>query len=479
MTDPNRESVLQEIRRLARGRRRARFLGWLARFSFWGLLLASPLAWFLPPATVGLVAAGVVVVALLTAGIGALLTPVDPIAVAKRYDDRVGTQDLLSSSLELGGAAGAFGTIVREQAAAATGRAGAGDLYPVAVPREARWMPLAAAVFAGGILFQILNAPEPPPEDPRLRAALPAAAKLLEDLARRQELELSGALADQVIPKVKELADKLRDELMTKKESLAELARLASQLDRKREDLESRKLEIEKNASKLARGEEMQDVRRDMDAGKYREAAQKVRKKIESQQKKLEEARQRAAGKLEIDALQKKLKELRDLLAELEQLDALGQDLGFLVETLEALERIEGELGELGEFDGELFAEAELGRRGLRRPQEGEKADKLLVMPSEDAGKGHVQKVLGDARRSLTEREEKEARLREGKGKSSFGQVRTANDGSRSAAEYRESFLAAKRAAEDAIYRQSIPIGYRSYIRRYFETMQPDEGRDR
>lgn len=221
-------------------------------------------------------------------------------------------------------------------------------------------------------------------------------------------------------------------------------------------------------------------MRRDMDAGKYREAAQKVAKKIAELQKKLEEARQRKAGKLEIDPLEKKLKELRDLLAELEQLDALGQDLGFLVEALEALERIEGELGELGEFDGDLFEEAELGRmRRPRQPQDGPPPDKLLVMPSEDAGKGHVKKVLGDARRSLTEREEKEARLRESKGKSSFGQVRTANDGSRSAAEYRDTFLAAKRAAEDAIHRQNIPIGYRSYIRRYFETMQPDEARDR
>jgi hypothetical protein len=95
-------------------------------------------------------------------------------------------------------------------------------------------------------------------------------------------------------------------------------------------------------------------------------------------------------------------------------------------------------------------------------------------MPSNEAGKGHVKKFLGESKRALTESHEREAQLRESKGKSAFGQVRTANDGSRSQRAYDEAFLAAKRAAEDAVYRQNIPAGYRKYIRGYFEIMQPD-----
>jgi hypothetical protein len=96
-------------------------------------------------------------------------------------------------------------------------------------------------------------------------------------------------------------------------------------------------------------------------------------------------------------------------------------------------------------------------------------------MPSNEHGKGHVKKLLGDAKRALSDGDELEVRLREGKGKSSYGQVKTANDGSKSRTEFKEALLAAKRAADDAIYRQNIPIGYRNYIRRYFEIMQPDE----
>ena len=242
---------------------------------------------------------------------------------------------------------------------------------------------------------------------------------------------------------------------------------------------EGRKLAAEKNAARLAKGEDTKDARRDMDAGRYREAANKVRKKIKELEKKLREAIEKKAGKLEIEKLRKQLEKLRELLAELEHLDALGHQLGFLVDVLEVLERIEGELGELGEFDGQMFDEVELGR-GPRRPRnlgDGELPRKLFAMPSNDAGKGHARKFLGDARRSLSEGEEEEARLREGKGKSSFGQVKTANDGSRSRTAYRDAFRAAKHAADDAIYRQNIPPGYRNYIRRYFEIMQPDDPR--
>ena len=99
-----------------------------------------------------------------------------------------------------------------------------------------------------------------------------------------------------------------------------------------------------------------------------------------------------------------------------------------------------------------------------------------LVEPSSDAGEGHSSKLLGEAKRALTEREDAEVKgLRESKGKSQFGQAQVANDRSRSRQEYEKAYLAAKREAEDAIYRQDIPAGYRRYIRRYFEKMQPDQ----
>ena len=51
----------------------------------------------------------------------------------------------------------------------------------------------------------------------------------------------------------------------------------------------------------------------------------------------------------------------------------------------------------------------------------------------------------------------------------------TANDGSRSQLGAKELYLSERRAAEDAIQRQDIPAGYREYLRKYFEGIQPDE----
>ena len=301
----------------------------------------------------------------------------------------------------------------------------------------------------------------------------------LDDLLKRWEDRVSEMLDPSQLQGVKNLAEKLRDPDMDKRKSLAELAKLASQLDKERKELDSQKLQIEKNSAKLARGEDFKDAKRDMDGGRYREAANKVRKKIADLQKKLEEELKKKKGdKVEIEKLKKQIAKLKNLLAELEELHALGKQMGFFGETLEVLERIEGALGELGEFDGMEFDEAMLGRLapGKRNPGE-QQGDKLLVRPSNDAGEGHVKKTLGNPRRALTEREEGEAKLREGKGKSQFGQVKTANDGSRSRTKYNEAYLAAKRAAEDAIYRQNVPPGYRRYILRYFEIMQPDDER--
>lgn len=72
-------------------------------------------------------------------------------------------------------------------------------------------------------------------------------------------------------------------------------------------------------------------------------------------------------------------------------------------------------------------------------------------------------------------REEHRQTIRETTGKSSFTQTKTANDGSRSRLDAKEVFLSERRAAEDAIGRQDIPAGYREYLRRYFDGIQPPE----
>lgn len=472
--------VRARVAELAQGRRRNRRLAVFTRTLFYGLCAAAVAAWFLPIKTTVIGIGGVLLVAVVIATAAALMIPVDPIAIAKHYDDAAGTKDLLSSSLELGDASDPFVRAVHEDACANAAGVGpdARTVYPTEMPREARWLPYPVAGCAAALLFLLLTSSTPgvtPPSAAEMDVRL-SGAQLLQDLQQRLQKDPLSEVDSERLQRLKELEEMLKNEHFSRKDTLAELAKLASQLDKQRQDLEGKKLAAEKNATRLAKGEDLKDAERDMQGGKYREAATKVEKKIKELEKKLEELKKNNGDKLEIEKLEQRLKALKQLLAELLDLDAIGKNLGFEIEVLDALDRIEGELGELGEFDGEQFDNVQLGRPKKKQAgDEEEGARQLFAFPSNDAGSGHNKTVQGRAKRALTERQEEEARLREGKGKSAFGQVKTANDRSKSQLAYKEAALAAKQAAEDAIYRQNIPAGYRSYIRSYFEAMQPDE----
>lgn len=471
--------VRARVAELAHGRRRNRRISVFNKTLFYGLCAVAIAAWFLPIKTSMIVLAVLLAVAAAVAMGAGLLVPIDPVAIAKRFDDVAGTKDLLSSSLELGDDQDPFVRIVHEDACSRASGTGpdARAVYPTEIPREARWLPYPALICAAALLF-LFNSSTPgrlPPSAAEMSTRL-SGAEALAELRQRFPKDDISELDSEKLKRLEELEKLLKNEQFNRKDALAELAKLASQLDKQRQDLEGKKLAAEKNATRLAKGEDLKDAQRDMEAGKYREAASKVEKKIKELEKKLEELKKNQGDKLEIEKLQQRLKALKQLLAELMELDAIGKNLGFEIEVLDALDRIVGELGELGEFDGDMFDNVQLGRPQKKQagdPQEG--ARQLFVFPSEDAGNGHNKTVQGRAKRALTERQEEEARLKEGKGKSAFGQVKTANDRSKSQLAYRDAALAAKQAAEDAIYRQNIPTGYRNYIRSYFETMQPDE----
>ena len=446
-------------------------------------------AWFVPASTVGWLALASVVLSLLVGAGAAALLPVDPVAVAKRYDDAVGTKDLLSSSLELDAASqaneplgGAFVAAVREDAARATGQKTGAELYPSKVPAELKWAVVPALVCLLGMWFtRELPKPPPPPKNEKLVAAIEDGARWLEKLLDKysgMNVSLPG-VDEQLLKSAENMLQELREEDFDKRRTLSSLAKLASQLDTKRRELEARRVELQKRASKLARGQDAKQARQDMDAGRYGEAARKIKKKLAELEEELKKKLSQKAAKVEIEKLKKRIADLKELLAQLEELDSLSRGIGELAETLENLERFEGRLGELGEFDGDVFEEAQFGR--LQRPnqnfqqqEEGQERRPLLV-PSNESGEGHAKKILGRAKRSLSERKEVDTPLRESKGKSTYGQVKTANDRSKSRTEFDETFLAEKRAADEVIYRQNIPAGYRSYIRRYFDAMQPDD----
>jgi len=86
-----------------------------------------------------------------------------------------------------------------------------------------------------------------------------------------------------------------------------------------------------------------------------------------------------------------------------------------------------------------------------------------------------MKNFFGDkAQRSDSMSKKEKVTARQGEGQSSFTQTKVANDGSKSKQGDRDVFLAGKRAAEDTIQRQEVPISYRRFLRSYFEGMDPE-----
>jgi hypothetical protein len=53
--------------------------------------------------------------------------------------------------------------------------------------------------------------------------------------------------------------------------------------------------------------------------------------------------------------------------------------------------------------------------------------------------------------------------------------VKSAREAAESAVEKKNIFVKYERLAEETLYNESIPIGYREYIRRYFENIRPKD----
>ena len=100
----------------------------------------------------------------------------------------------------------------------------------------------------------------------------------------------------------------------------------------------------------------------------------------------------------------------------------------------------------------------------------------MNARPSLNAGAGSINEFLGDeTERPAAEHDTEKITIRQGSGKSSFTQTKVANDGSKTKLAAKEVYLAGKQAAEDTVQRQDVPAGYRQYLKRYYDTVQPPD----
>ncbi|TET32329.1 MAG: hypothetical protein E3J72_19925 [Planctomycetota bacterium] len=91
------------------------------------------------------------------------------------------------------------------------------------------------------------------------------------------------------------------------------------------------------------------------------------------------------------------------------------------------------------------------------------------------AGRGTTKSLLGRKKERDSTRLPAIVRAGESKGDSEYFSVRSAREYDRSSMDYRDTFVEYQRRAEDTLYRETVPLGYREYIRQYFENIRPPE----
>lgn len=473
------ERPIPEIRdaleRLRRRAVRVTFTGYLMRATFWALLVAALALALWPDALVELalvaLAAGVLAAFVLTA-----TRRPDVRALAKQYDDWAGWKDRLSSSVELQGEGDRpMVQALLEEARATAGEVDAEEALPLELPREGYLLPVPAIL--GVLVLLIVNAFSPPViANPELEATIADQVARIEEFLSQERAKDPTPRRRELIERLEQLTQELTREPTDKKDALAQIAKLTQDLERDREEQEKQRLELRETIESFQKSEKTEQLAADLENGEWGEAMDRIQELIDELQREID--RKREAGELEgLEELEAQLRELEELQAKLMQLQLVDYDIDSNCQACEFLSECEGELGmcenpgfqdakylALGqcESEGQCDAAYRLERR-------------LVDRASTKVGKSTIEEWYGEELRSDVDLEEEKIRIREGEGTSSVTQTRVANDGSRSRLAEREVLLAERRAAEDTIQRQDVPAGYRDYIRRYFDGMQPDQ----
>jgi hypothetical protein len=95
--------------------------------------------------------------------------------------------------------------------------------------------------------------------------------------------------------------------------------------------------------------------------------------------------------------------------------------------------------------------------------------------PSNSAGTATDQNIFGEATSLEANRQLQQVKGEEGEGVSFSEVLKVVEEGQRSSVGYRKVYSKYSKLSEEALSREEIPLGYRYYVKRYFEMIRPEE----
>lgn len=378
-------------------------------------------------------------------------------------------------------------------------------LFPGAARRRAFWSLVAVAVLAA---FWGVNLLVPRPLEAVVlpdEAVIQAGRDLKEvaDAVRERIENVRLKEAKELLEKLDRLAEELAQGEMTKKEVLSEVTKIQEEAEEQqaktRKDLNSAKEDLKEAAKELQDDELSRKLAEAMRKGELKKASEEMEKfadalkerqdKRKLMRKKLRKAAEKMDAK-ELAKLAEYLVRASDYL-DTGDMEMTEQELDMAALELlniEDLEILEGILADI--MDGAMIAKLNLGKgklvlakgrggMGLRLPIKiiGPGGARKSNSPSNSAGTATDNAPFGRRTDLDAGRRVEGVHGEIGKEGKTFVEIsKVAESKETGSTAYREAFSEYSKAALEALSYEKIPLGYRYYVRSYFESIRPGGG---
>ncbi len=485
--------ILEKIQRIRHRLSIQRYFQTLARFLFYGFLACVPLvivdsvtSFNIPPLVFLWVALGIAAVALVVH----LLRPVSLQEAAKTIDTDASLKDRVISGLEQIQRR-TDETLTALQLQDTSSRLQKVPVKQVArytVPRETKFIAL-VAIFLVAFSFVEFFAPSATSTEidfsPQIAAEADTLLKEIEE-AKKEAAQDEDTELEELLKEIEKRALELKKPQIDPKEALARMTELSAMLKTKVNPLKMAQQEAllsglgQQFIGNPYLGEFGQQLKR----GDYQQAAAKLDKVTEELPEFDKEKRQNLS-----DELKRGGKSLQGT-----DLDGLGTELSGAGEGL-ANDDLEGaqtrlrasskkmrNIALLKKRDlqlAKLLSECEACKAGIAGACQTGKAGLSYALsqnPSTSIGTATSAGQLGQQSISLDSTLNLEQITGvQGDGSSTVQTSKTSAEGQQSGVSYKDAYTKYQKLSEDALTEEQIPLGYKFYVKRYFESIKPSD----
>lgn len=489
--------ILEKIRHVRRRLNVQGYLQTLAMFLLYGLLVCVPAvivdsvvtSFNIPPLVFLGIAGGIAVIALVVR----LIRPVNLQEAARAIDIDASLKDRVVSGLEQIQRK-TNETLTALQLQDTSKRLAAVPIKKVArytVPRETKFIVI-VAIFL--ITFSFVEFFAPPATSteidfsPEIAAQADTLLKKIEEVQKDTELNEDQELKE-ILKEIEERTLELKKPQIKPKEALKRMTELEALLKTKTDPLKmAQQEELMKGLGQQFIGNPiLGDFGQQLKRGDYQKAADKLDKVAEDVPKYDQEKRQNLS-----DELKRAGKSLKDT-----DLDGLGGKLSGAGDSLEGSDSKGAQKGlrasgkEIRDFDllksrnqklAELLSECEACKAciaGACNSKGTNPATGLTKLLSNKPGEGAGNKTSTTQQGDLTSLDstlnlEKLTGV-QGEGSSTVQTSKASAEGQESALSYKDAYMKYQKLSEDALTQEQIPLGYKFYVKRYFESIKPTD----